>query len=371
MRTLLKLSLVLALALPSFGACVLSRTVTVNNAKVASTLTGFPVGVIGTFNGTSGTPDLRSVAHGGKTPNADTNGYSIGYFSDSNCSTILPYQTVTFNATTGIDEFWVLPASVSTSNTPFYVRYGDPAITTDLSNPTAVWAGYRIVSHLVTAADATGNTTGTLHSTGAGTGQVGADTTFDGTNGWIDYGTTSALAFNGNTIEAWIKLTDNNLRIIADDEGTGSTGGGISFRQNNSGGPLYYEYLQDASNYALNATTAFLALNTFTHLAGTWDGTTIRLYVNGSAATMGTQSNSGTVTGGYTPGVMSVGGRAGTTSFRWTSDIDEFRISNVARSANWISASYNNQSSPSTFVAFGSEVGGGASPVKRMKVILN
>lgn len=34
--------------------------------------------------------------------------------------------------------------------------------------------------------------------------------------------------------------------------------------------------------------------------------------------------------------------------------LDEIRLSNVARSASWITAEYNNQSSPSTFYSVGS-----------------
>jgi hypothetical protein len=37
-------------------------------------------------------------------------------------------------------------------------------------------------------------------------------------------------------------------------------------------------------------------------------------------------------------------------------NIDEFRISNVVRSASWILAEYNNQLSPSTFAATGAFV---------------
>jgi hypothetical protein len=44
--------------------------------------------------------------------------------------------------------------------------------------------------------------------------------------------------------------------------------------------------------------------------------------------------------------------------FGKTGDIDEFRISTLVRSADWIKTEYNNQSSPSTFETFGSEGGG-------------
>jgi hypothetical protein len=38
--------------------------------------------------------------------------------------------------------------------------------------------------------------------------------------------------------------------------------------------------------------------------------------------------------------------------------LDEIRISNTARSADWLKTEYNNQSSPSTFYSFGTETSG-------------
>jgi hypothetical protein len=39
--------------------------------------------------------------------------------------------------------------------------------------------------------------------------------------------------------------------------------------------------------------------------------------------------------------------------------LDEVRVSNAVRSADWIATEYNNQSSPATFYTLGSESGGG------------
>ncbi|HET6888026.1 MAG TPA: LamG-like jellyroll fold domain-containing protein, partial [Candidatus Udaeobacter sp.] len=39
----------------------------------------------------------------------------------------------------------------------------------------------------------------------------------------------------------------------------------------------------------------------------------------------------------------------------WNGDIDEVHVSSTNRSAAWITAEYNNQSSPGTFITMGSE----------------
>ena len=51
----------------------------------------------------------------------------------------------------------------------------------------------------------------------------------------------------------------------------------------------------------------------------------------------------------------SIGSREGNNDREWDGTLDEARISNTPRSPDWLQTSYNNQSSPSTFYAKGSE----------------
>jgi hypothetical protein len=43
----------------------------------------------------------------------------------------------------------------------------------------------------------------------------------------------------------------------------------------------------------------------------------------------------------------------------WDGKLDEVRVASVARSANWITTEYNNQSAPGTFETLGTEVANG------------
>src|SRR5579872_3018584 len=52
-------------------------------------------------------------------------------------------------------------------------------------------------------------------------------------------------------------------------------------------------------------------------------------------------------------------GRASYGGDYWTGDIGEVRVSNTARSANWIATEYNNESSPSSFYTVGAASGSG------------
>lgn len=95
-------------------------------------------------------------------------------------------------------------------------------------------------------------------------------------------------------------------------------------------------------------------LNTWNYVTCAYDGSTFAFYLNGSLV------NSGSATGGpYGGGVgdyntdVTIGTDALGNYF--TGGIDEVRVSNSARSADWIATEYNNQSSPGAFYSLGSE----------------
>jgi hypothetical protein len=74
----------------------------------------------------------------------------------------------------------------------------------------------------------------------------------------------------------------------------------------------------------------------WTHLALTYDGTTIRLYVNGvQVATVATSGAVATSTGALRIGGNTVWGEY------WTGKIDEIRIYNVVRTATEIATDMN------------------------------
>ena len=107
---------------------------------------------------------------------------------------------------------------------------------------------------------------------------------FDGVNDRVSLGNPASLAITGNkiTLEAWINpsswRTESWRGNIINTEGNGSSGymlrcgasGTLSF--NLGDGSAWHEVLS-----AANA----LTLNTWQHVAGTYDGTTMRLYLNG------------------------------------------------------------------------------------------
>lgn len=93
------------------------------------------------------------------------------------------------------------------------------------------------------------------------------------------------------------------------------------------------------------------AANDWHYVVGTFDGTTQKIYVDGQLNQQMARSGSITAnSAAFTIGAnLEQGGRY------WDGMIDEVRVSNTARSLEWIGAEFNNQNSPETFMSFGPE----------------
>jgi hypothetical protein len=85
----------------------------------------------------------------------------------------------------------------------------------------------------------------------------------------------------------------------------------------------------------------------FHHVCGTWDGTTARVYVDGVQS--GSVAFAGSLRTGQTNAAFIGRMETGSPNF-FAGTIDEVRLSNSARSANWIKASYDNQRPASAFL---------------------
>jgi hypothetical protein len=94
-----------------------------------------------------------------------------------------------------------------------------------------------------------------------------------------------------------------------------------------------------------------MTVGAWSHVVGTYDGGTVRLYVNGVQG--GTAPLSGSINYGNSKD-LAIGSRSPyAPGLFWNGLLDEVRISSVARSADWIATEYANQSSPGTFYSVG------------------
>jgi hypothetical protein len=95
-------------------------------------------------------------------------------------------------------------------------------------------------------------------------------------------------------------------------------------------------------------------------------------YVDGSLQTLSNIAN-WTTTVNTATGDYRISGLCDVAGFILASGavVDEARVSNIARSADWISAEYNNQSSPNTFYTLGAQVPADSATGGARTIIIN
>ncbi len=351
------------------------RAVTVDHTKVPATLTDFPVYY-------AGGAYLATVANGGELLDS-TNGYDFIFTSDLAGTTPLDYETVVHDLTTGVSEVWVRIPSVSSSvDTVIYLWTANSGVTTDQSNGPGVWdANFGGVWHMpngsaLSLLDSTANANnGTAVNTPtATTGKIdGAGSFVRASSQYVDLGSDPSIKIissgvgntSGLTIEAWCKYTGvigagMFPRIVSNLASGPFNGFELVVREQTGGSPLSREiYFQTANGGSLYSTLSGITLvqNTIYHVVATFDpgvspffNPTSAIFTNGAKSTLnGPIPYNGIGSGGN----VRIASSPGLGEY-WDGWIDEVRISNVMRSDAWVSATYNNGSSPGTFYSVGS-----------------
>jgi predicted ribosomally synthesized peptide with SipW-like signal peptide len=321
------------------------KEITIDHTEVDADLTDFPVLI-------SIPSDADLAAH------AQTSGDDILFTSVS--STIkLSHEIESFNSTTGELVAWVkLPSLSSISDTGIYIYYGNPA-SGNQENVTEVWDdNFKMVQHLEETSgdhyDSTSNgNTGTPYGgvIQDATGRIDGADDLDGAD---DYVTATLGGLNAPfTIEAWGYFDSLNQGSGDYDYilmlGTGGNMVSISRNAAGANADRYYSWSQSAQRLG-----PVLPGQQWLHIVVVSDTSSPyhSMYLNGVPQTVDdftsvVNTNGDLVWGEYAPA-----------STHWLDGkVDEVRISNVARSAEWIKTCYNNQNLPSGFYSVGIEEG--------------
>ena len=338
------------LANPAFAGYSYVRSIQVQSSQISGgPLTQFPILVCG--NGASpcnaGISGLNQSGGGAHVQNSS--GYDIIFTTDSACTNKLTWEMEKYVAITGEFEVWVANTStpLPSAGTTFYLCYGNAAISSFQSTASSVWdSNYKAVWHFPngTSLNTNDSTSNGNNATNNATVATAVAAQIDGgANMNPNTGGVSAAAINTSnvTIETWINFT-----------GSGCTSTCAFMVQNLNQG---FEFLNNTNTNQLdlvgNGFANFIvkstpSTNTWHHIAGTINGTSGVLYVDG-VGTSGTISAVGAISGNF---LINYG-----SGFPVVGYMDEARVSNIARSAGWIATEYNNQSAPSSFYIMGSE----------------
>jgi hypothetical protein len=348
------------------------KTVTIDHTQVGGgALINYSVTIGRGVGPQSADSDLKTVGNGGYVQSSS--GYDIRPFADSGLTMPLNFELVpgTYDSATGSFEMHVKVPNISASvDTVFYLAFGDAGLTTDASSVRAWNDFYQGVWHsadgsTLSLSDSTFRANNaTNHGTTATTGDIDGGL---GYNGSSLYQAIPMAGFpSGNaarSVQAWLKPTDvtTNYNSFL---GYGNNASNQAFAcytdPTVSGKVAVGGYFNPPSS--LSSTP--LTINVWNHVAITYDGTTIRYYLNGSA--------DGTATFTAFGGVLATSNIKGflgcdlDISVFATGVQDETRVTNNVLSAAVIAADYNAQKASSTFLAWGSRIPVGGSSGKPM-----
>jgi uncharacterized repeat protein (TIGR03803 family) len=315
--------------------------ITIDHTKVPNTnQTDFPILIKKTD------VNWKNIANSGHVGQAD--GGDI-LFTSSNGTTKLNHEIEKYTVDTGEVIAWVkIPILTTATDTDIYMYYGNASVA-DQWNISGVWdSSYKGVWHLPSATTILDSSSNTNNGTNNGmtdtsSGKIGgavatssSSISVTGTNfpsgaqpvtisGWFNPAT---LSSGYGTIFEIGEATVLDKEIVFYNHGTtfgaGSTGAAIE-------------------------KASALAIGNWYYGTATYNGTQQRAYLNGTELTGSPTSR--------TYNIQTNRRLIGNDNYSdyFNGSIDEIRVSNVARSADWIKTEYNNQDSPSTFYSTSSE----------------
>jgi hypothetical protein len=189
-------------------------------------------------------------------------------------------------------------------------------------------------------------------------GKIGGGANSTSTGDYTCYGSGASLAnFTTLTYEFWIDISGTNFNFPAGKQDP-SYNDVNDIRFNSQ--ILNYRRYWSGSNGLWTGSTVFSA-NRWYSVVVAYDGSSTsnsaHIYVNGVPETMTTSHvPAGTLTAEAANPMCLANRQAGGGPTGTTGTFDEFRYSNIVRSAGWAATEYNNESAPASFYMLGSTV---------------
>ena len=326
------------------------RSITIQSSQVLADLTNFPVMVELTGS------EFQTI----EDDVADAEGDDI-IFRGSINGDQLPHEIEVYDTTNDKLVAWVKVPNVSgSSNTTFYMVYGNACITTSSEDAAGVWDSYyEGVWHLKEDPDTAGSdgikdsTQNAYHGTDQPDmdtndqipGQIGGSLDFDGSNDEVITTINFSPPADG-TVSFWVNPTGAPSSL----ERIWGVSDGFEVRHETTG-KLHFDINITGTNDTFITNSTISTSTEWYHIAAIFSSTadTYAVYVDGNLD----KSGSLTLTA-QGAAQLTMGDRTGSAN-NWAGTLDELRISSTERSVDWIKTSYNNQNAPGTFYQLGTE----------------
>ena len=333
------------------------RELTVDNTLIDADLTDFPVLVkleSSFFDFTKAQGDGEDIR-----------------FTGSDGTTLLKYEIERWDDVAEKAEVWVkLPAVSSTSDTDFYLYYGNPTAS-DAQDPTNVWdSNFMMVHHLEetsgTHYDSTSSdndsTIVSVTTQGSATGKIGgADEFVRTSSNYVTIGDSGSINLLTYTLELWFKADDASVATQAllgrGEDWTNDKAQWIielDDAQNPDKVQLWYEEANDNDHYFPSTTS--ISSGMWYYVAATREQSSGRVIVYLQGVSERDVVDATTPWSGPTPVEIGCRRNDGGSPIRqdyFGGIIDEVRVSDTPRTAAWIKATYHSEDD--ALLTYGSE----------------
>jgi hypothetical protein len=307
-------------------------------------------------------PVLISLSSDGELRSrAQTDGDDI-LFTSSDGTTKLKHEIEIYTLGTGALIAWVkVPTLSASANTTLYLYYGNPTCSSqqDAAN---VWdSNYKAVYHMAdnaantTVFDSTSNARGGTNqvntSTKTTTGQIDGALTYNGSSDYTSVTDSADVQVASvRTVSLWYNRSEKTSvmpRLIVEAQDANNAWG-FSVSGDNDTLPnevTFGYYIAGTMHGRASPNNSISGTGSNVYIVATTDGTNVSaIYINGASQTLQVQD---LLVG--TAGRLYIGARTDAARF-FNGNLDEVRISSIARSADWIKTEYNNQSAPSSYI---------------------
>ncbi len=347
-------------------------TFTVGAGKVPSAQTNFPALISGTYAA------FATTANGGRISNTcnQTVGNNVTsvpcdliFTSDAAGTQLLSWEFETYAAATGAVNIWVNVPSLA-SGTVIYAWYGQPSVTTLQTTPSATWPNYQAVYHMKenpagTAPqlnDSTGNGNnatmeGPVTASQQQAGEIDGSINFEG-NTYASLASSSTFSFERTdsfSVSGWLKIGANTTgALIGKYPDPAGAGWALAQLPGTSSPQFAIGLFGSGGSTSALAETPQVSMGVWHYMVATYSGTGntagMIIYVDGVNQTLTTKYNN-LATSILNNDAPAINSRVVTAAQESDDVMDEVRVSakGVVLTPAWVTASYNNQSSPGTF----------------------